>query len=88
MLRQLDRLLSLPFRGLIRGYQIVISPVLHALLGPFGGCRFQPSCSQYALEAYQKHHVFRATWLMVWRILRCNPLFKGGYDPVPERREP
>jgi len=83
MFRQLDRLLSLPFRGLIRGYQVVISPVIHALLGPYGGCRFQPSCSQYALEAYRKHNIFRATGLTVWRLLRCNPFFQGGHDPVP-----
>lgn len=47
-------------------------------------CRYHPTCSQYAKEAYTTHNVFRATWLSAWRILRCNPLSKGGYDPVPK----
>ncbi|HBL83938.1 MAG: membrane protein insertion efficiency factor YidD [Clostridiales bacterium GWF2_38_85] len=48
-------------------------------------CRFTPSCSQYALEALDKHGVFIGLWLAVIRVLRCNPFFKGGYDPVPEK---
>jgi len=53
------------------------------LLSPFLGlhCRFEPSCSIYALQALRKHGVLRATALIVWRILRCNPLCRGGYDP-------
>ncbi len=47
-------------------------------------CRFTPSCSAYALEALEKHGAFFGTLLTLWRILRCNPLCKGGYDPVPE----
>ena len=47
-------------------------------------CRFTPSCSAYALEALEKHGAFFGTLLSLWRILRCNPLCKGGYDPVPE----
>lgn len=46
-------------------------------------CRFTPTCSQYAIEAYKKHGFFKGTVLTVWRILRCNPFCKGGYDPVP-----
>lgn len=46
-------------------------------------CRFTPTCSQYALEAIEKHGAFKGGWLAFWRILRCNPLCKGGYDPVP-----
>ena len=46
-------------------------------------CRFTPTCSEYALEAYQKYGFFKGTALSVWRILRCNPFCKGGYDPVP-----
>ena len=48
-------------------------------------CRFTPTCSQYALEALEKHGVIIGLWLAIKRILRCNPFFKGGYDPVPER---
>lgn len=47
-------------------------------------CRFTPTCSAYALEAYQKRGFFAGTVLTVWRILRCNPYCAGGYDPVPE----
>jgi len=49
-------------------------------------CRFQPSCSQYAVEALQTHGPLRGVALAVWRILRCNPLCPGGYDPVPARK--
>ena len=63
---------------LIRLYQKFISP-----LKP-GCCRFTPTCSQYAIEAFQKRGFFIGFILSVWRILRCNPFCKGGYDPVPE----
>ncbi|HLP81551.1 MAG TPA: membrane protein insertion efficiency factor YidD [Nitrosomonas sp.] len=46
-------------------------------------CRFSPTCSQYALEAYEKHGFLKGTILTVWRLLRCNPWAKGGYEPVP-----
>ena len=46
-------------------------------------CRFQPTCSQYAIEAIQKHGALKGGALAFWRILRCNPFSKGGYDPVP-----
>lgn len=46
-------------------------------------CRFHPTCSNYAIEAYEKYNFFKATWLSIYRILRCNPFNKGGYDPVP-----
>ncbi|MDD3921433.1 MAG: membrane protein insertion efficiency factor YidD [Eubacteriales bacterium] len=47
-------------------------------------CRFQPTCSQYALTAIERYGACKGTRLAVWRVLRCNPLGKGGYDPVPE----
>ena len=47
-------------------------------------CRFIPTCSEYAMEAIQKHGVLKGTGLAIWRLLRCNPFMKGGYDPVPE----
>ena len=62
---------------LIRGYRILISP----LFPP--SCRFNPTCSQYALEAVERFGVFKGGWLAIKRILRCHPLHPGGYDPVP-----
>jgi hypothetical protein len=63
--------------GLIRGYQIVVSP----LLPP--SCRFHPSCSQYALEAVTRHGALKGGWLAARRLARCHPFHPGGYDPVP-----
>ena len=65
---------------LVRFYKKFISPILP------GSCRFTPTCSAYALEAFTKRGFFVGTVLTVWRILRCNPFCPGGYDPVPERR--
>ncbi|WP_222948286.1 membrane protein insertion efficiency factor YidD [Thauera sedimentorum] len=66
-------------RGLIRGYQLFISP----LLGP--RCRFYPTCSHYAIEALDTHGVLKGSWLALRRILRCHPWNPGGFDPVPPR---
>lgn len=62
---------------LIRGYRMAISPMLPP------SCRYDPTCSQYALEAIDKHGSLRGGYLAVRRILRCHPFGKGGYDPVP-----
>lgn len=62
---------------LVRGYQLFVSP----LLGP--RCRFYPTCSQYAAEAFQTHGAIKGMWLTLRRILRCHPLQPGGHDPVP-----
>lgn len=63
----------------IRSYQYTFS----AFLG--GQCRFHPTCSQYAVEAFERLPLHRAFVLTVWRILRCQPFAKGGDDPVPEK---
>ncbi len=62
---------------LVRGYQVVLSP----LFPP--ACRYYPSCSQYAIEALEKHGALRGGWLAARRIARCHPFRPGGYDPVP-----
>lgn len=66
-------------RLLIRGYQLVISP----LLGP--RCRYLPTCSEYAAEAVLVHGVVRGGWLGLRRIARCHPWGGSGFDPVPSR---
>ncbi|MDX1528798.1 MAG: membrane protein insertion efficiency factor YidD [Gammaproteobacteria bacterium] len=63
--------------ALIRGYQLVLSPIL----GP--RCRHLPTCSEYAAEAISRHGVLRGGWLAVRRVVRCNPWGTSGYDPVP-----
>lgn len=62
---------------LIRGYQIMISPILPS------ACRYTPTCSQYGLEAIKKHGPFKGGYLTVRRILRCHPWGGHGHDPVP-----
>ncbi len=49
-------------------------------------CKYYPTCSNYAVEALQTHGFFKGTLLAIWRVLRCNPFSKGGYDPVPEKK--
>jgi len=72
----MSKLLILTSSGLIRFYQscvrIWFPPV----------CRFHPTCSEYALEALHRHGFFKGSAMIVWRILRCNPLSAGGWDPV------
>jgi hypothetical protein len=75
----LVRLPQLTLVALVRGYQKYISPGLPP------SCRFYPSCSQYALEALQRHGAFKGTLLAARRLTRCHPFNPGGEDPVPER---
>ena len=63
--------------AMIRFYQKFLSPLKHTR------CPYTPSCSQYGLEAIQKYGAVKGSLLACWRILRCNPFSKGGYDPVP-----
>jgi len=75
--KSLKKTLIFPLVAIVRFYQIVISPVTPA------ACRFEPSCSNYALQALEKHGAIKGSWLAVKRILSCNPWGKSGYDPVP-----
>jgi putative membrane protein insertion efficiency factor len=67
---------------LIRFYQWFISPLVPPV------CRFSPTCSHYAVESIETHGLWRGLAYAAWRILRCNPFVRGGFDPVPERRAP
>ena len=69
------------FIGIIKLYQILISP----LLGP--NCRFHPTCSHYAIEAIARHGVLKGGYLSVRRLIKCQPLHEGGLDPVPEKKD-
>ncbi len=66
--------------GLVRIYQIAISP----LLG--NNCRFYPSCSSYMIQAIEEHGILKGLWLGTVRLLKCGPWHEGGMDPVPERK--
>ncbi len=83
-MRAANRLSGLVLRVLIRAYQYVLAPVLRP------SCRFEPSCSAYALEAVEAHGPWRGAWLAVRRVGRCHPWGSAGYDPVPAggRRRP
>ena len=72
--------ISAVMTGIIKLYRKIVSPL------KLPCCRFTPTCSQYALEAIKVHGAFKGGALAVWRILRCNPFSKGGYDPVPEKK--
>jgi putative membrane protein insertion efficiency factor len=74
-------------RFFIRAYQICISPVLTLLVGPNSGCRFQPTCSQYFLDAVEMHGAIRGSILGIRRLLRCHPWGGKGFDPVPANSE-
>jgi putative membrane protein insertion efficiency factor len=65
----------------VRIYQLVISPVLPT------SCRYTPSCSQYAIEAFQTHGLFKGWWLTLKRIGRCQPWGGSGHDPVPQKKQ-
>ena len=70
-------------RWMLSLYKRGVSPVLHAAVGMTGACRFQPTCSEYAALAVATHGPVRGSWLAVLRVLRCQPLCRGGFDPVP-----
>lgn len=71
------RLVTLLFVTLIRAYQFALRPLL------VGGCRFHPSCSEYAIEAIERHGAFRGGWMAFRRVMRCGPWGRSGFDPVP-----
>lgn len=66
---------------ILKIYQKYISPLKKPC------CRFTPTCSSYAIEAFEKRGFFVGFFLTIWRLLRCNPFCKGGYDPVPDKKK-
>lgn len=68
--------------ALVQGYRLFFKPWVGNV------CRFEPSCSSYALTALQRHGAWRGSGLAAWRVLRCHPGCAGGHDPVPERSVP
>jgi len=72
-----SRWLARPLIGLVRLYRVAVSPWLGT------NCRYQPTCSEYAIEALKTHGVFKGGWLAAKRIGRCHPWGGSGYDPVP-----
>lgn len=74
---KINKLLAIPFIYLIKFYRFFISPILGS------NCRHSPTCSEYGLIALKKYGVFKGMYLTTKRIIKCNSLFKGGYDPVP-----
>lgn len=80
VLGKVDEVLAWPFRGLVWVYRKTLSPALSP------ACRFVPSCSEYAEEALRVHGLSRGGALAAWRICRCQPFAKAGWDPVPPAR--
>ena len=76
-LTSIQSLMSMAVIILVKGYQICLSPYLPK------SCRFMPSCSEYAIEAYQHFNVWQASYLTFRRLLRCHPFGSHGYDPLP-----
>ena len=66
------------FLAMIRFYRKYLSPRKRA-----PSCRYFPSCSQYAVTAIERYGAWKGGWMALWRLLRCNPFSRGGYDPVP-----
>jgi putative membrane protein insertion efficiency factor len=70
-------LFAAPLIALVKAYRYAVSPMLG------NNCRFEPSCSEYAMEALQRHGAGKGAWLSLRRLGRCHPWHPGGYDPVP-----
>jgi len=84
----MSNILSAAIRIAIRFYQRFLNPMLKFAAGPAAGCRYEPTCSNYFLEAVELHGPLRGSWLGVCRIFRCHPWGGCGYDPVPPPRAP
>ena len=77
----LNKIVTFPLILLIRGYQLIISPMLGS------NCRFMPTCSEYALESLKTYGLIKGTYLTIKRIGKCHPWGSNGYDPIPTKME-
>ena len=77
----LNKIVTFPLILLIRGYQLIISPMLGS------NCRFMPTCSEYALESLKTYGLIKGTYLTIKRIGKCHPWGSNGYDPIPTKIE-
>ena len=76
----LNKVITFPLIILIRGYQLIISPLLGS------NCRFMPTCSEYAMESLRSHGLIKGIYLTVKRIGKCHPWGGHGYDPIPTKK--
>jgi uncharacterized protein len=74
---------STAIKFFLKVYRYGISPTLHAFAGAGSGCRFTPSCSEYAADAIEYNGILKGTFLVLKRVCRCHPFGSFGYDPVP-----
>ena len=77
----LNKIVTFPLILLIRGYQLIVSPMLGS------NCRFMPTCSEYALESLKAYGLIKGTFLTIKRIGKCHPWGSRGYDPIPTKME-
>ena len=77
----LNKIITFPLILLIRGYQLIVSPILGS------NCRFMPTCSEYALESLKVYGLIKGTYLTIIRIGKCHPWGRHGYDPIPTKME-
>ena len=76
----LNKVATFPLLVLIRGYQLIISPLLGS------NCRFMPTCSEYAMESLRSHGLIRGCYLTIKRVGKCHPWGGHGYDPIPTKK--
>ena len=76
----LNKVVTFPLIILIRGYQLIISPLLGS------NCRFMPTCSEYAMESLRSHGLIKGSYLTIKRIGKCHPWGGHGYDPIPTKK--
>ena len=76
----LNKVATFPLLILIRGYQLIISPLLGS------NCRFMPTCSEYAMESLRSHGLVKGSYLTIKRIGKCHPWGSHGYDPIPTKK--
>tara|TARA_B100001173_G_scaffold267684_1_gene243730 strand:- start:270 stop:512 length:243 start_codon:yes stop_codon:yes gene_type:complete len=75
----LNKIVTFPLIFLIRGYQIIISPMIGS------NCRFMPTCSEYAMESLRTHGLIKGIFLTIKRVGKCHPWGSHGYDPIPRK---